>query len=141
MSKDLALEDFPHRTYDKIRYGDTDRQGHVNNAVFASYFETGRVEALIAVEPPILRDGTSFVLASINIHLKAELLWPGNVDIGTRIVRVGNSSMGVEQVLFQNGQLAAVAESAVVQVDNTTKRSTPFDDSALKLIETLMNPQ
>jgi acyl-CoA thioesterase FadM len=30
-------------TYDKLRYNDTDRQGHVNNAIFATFFETGRV--------------------------------------------------------------------------------------------------
>lgn len=37
----LSLEDFPLRTYDKIRYADTDQQGHVNNAVFATFLETG----------------------------------------------------------------------------------------------------
>ncbi len=45
-----TLEDFPHRTFDKLRYGDTDRQGHVNNAVFATFLETGRVEMLFARE-------------------------------------------------------------------------------------------
>ncbi len=36
------LEEFPLRTSDKVRYGDTDRQGHVNNAVFSTFLETGR---------------------------------------------------------------------------------------------------
>ncbi|MFL0811141.1 MAG: acyl-CoA thioesterase [Agarilytica sp.] len=138
MSKAFSLKDFPAQAYDKIRYGDTDRQGHVNNAVFATYFETGRVESLISIDPPVLSEGTSFVLASINIQLKAELLWPGNVDIGTRITRVGKSSMGVEQALFQNGRCAAIAESAIVQVDINTKRSTPFTESALDRINALM---
>ena len=40
-------ENFPFRTRDKLRYGDTDRQGHVNNAVFATFLETGRVDMLI----------------------------------------------------------------------------------------------
>ena len=42
-----ALSDFPFHTREKLRYGDTDRQGHVNNAVFATFFETGRVDMLI----------------------------------------------------------------------------------------------
>ena len=37
------LDDYPHRVNDIIRYGDLDPQGHVNNAVFATYFESGRV--------------------------------------------------------------------------------------------------
>ena len=40
------LEQFPGRTGDMIRFGDLDPQGHVNNTVFATYFETGRVMLL-----------------------------------------------------------------------------------------------
>jgi acyl-CoA thioester hydrolase len=39
---DLTPADFPFLTFDKIRYADTDRQGHVNNAVYATFLETGR---------------------------------------------------------------------------------------------------
>jgi acyl-CoA thioester hydrolase len=42
------LANYAHQTFDKLRYGDTDRQGHVNNAVFSTLFETGRVEMLYA---------------------------------------------------------------------------------------------
>jgi acyl-CoA thioester hydrolase len=39
---ELGWEDFPHQTFEKVRYGDTDAQGHVNNAIFPEYLETGR---------------------------------------------------------------------------------------------------
>ena len=42
----LPLEAFPTQVTENIRYGDTDRQGHVNNAVYATYFESGRVDLL-----------------------------------------------------------------------------------------------
>jgi acyl-CoA thioester hydrolase len=45
--KDLKLDDYPFKTYDKIRYRDTVRQNHVNNAVFSTFLETGRVEFYI----------------------------------------------------------------------------------------------
>lgn len=38
-----TLAAYPLHSRDKLRYGDTDRQGHINNAVFATFFETGRV--------------------------------------------------------------------------------------------------
>lgn len=47
MLDDIKLEGFPFRSSDKLRYGDTDRQGHVNNAVFSTFLETGRVELLL----------------------------------------------------------------------------------------------
>ena len=35
------LADFPIRAPDIIRFADLDRQGHVNNAVYSTYFEIG----------------------------------------------------------------------------------------------------
>jgi len=50
------LSRFPGRTRDIIRFGDLDPQGHVNNTVFATFFETGRVAFLRepgnALSPP-----------------------------------------------------------------------------------------
>jgi len=66
---DLKLADFPLKTFDKVRYVDTDRQGHVNNALFASFLETGRVEVLYNSEYPILSDGSSFVIVSLHFKL------------------------------------------------------------------------
>ncbi len=37
------LEDFPYRLSDNVRFADLDPNQHVNNAVYATYFETGRV--------------------------------------------------------------------------------------------------
>ena len=91
--KRLRIEDFAGRAYDKLRYGDTDRQGHVNNAVFATFMETGRVELIYDPQNPLLEEGFSFVLAKLDIDYLAEVLWPGTVDIGTRVVKVGRSSV------------------------------------------------
>ena len=52
-TKVVRLEDFVGQAYDKLRYGDTDRQGHVNNAVFATFMETGRVELIYNPEDPL----------------------------------------------------------------------------------------
>ncbi|MBO3760437.1 acyl-CoA thioesterase [Ciceribacter sp. L1K22] len=123
------LEDFPGRSYDKLRYGDTDRQGHVNNAVFATFMETGRVELVYSGEKPLLEQGFSFVLAKIDINYLAEVLWPGTVEIGTRVAKVGNSSVTMEQALFQNGTCRATATSVVVHFDETKRKSHPFSEA------------
>lgn len=137
MTTQPTLDSFPARAFDKLRYGDTDRQGHVNNAVFATFFETGRVEMILAEDAPLTEAGQSFVLARIEIDLVAEILWPGTVDIGSAIGRIGRSSIGIEQALFQNGKLCAKATSVVVLVDDTTHRSTPFSATALARLEAL----
>jgi acyl-CoA thioester hydrolase len=126
----MDLLDFPLATYDKIRYADTDRQGHVNNAVFASFLETGRVEILYNPELPILGEGASFVIASLKLNFSHEVNWPGQIDIGTGVLRIGTSSITLYQSLFQNQRPVANAETIIVQVDNQDKRSRPLSADA-----------
>lgn len=130
----LTLEDFPLQTFDKIRYADTDRQGHVNNAVFSSFLETGRVELLYNNDWPLLQEGASFVIASLKMDFLAEMHWPGNADIGTGILKIGNSSVTVYQQIFQRDVCVARAETIIVQVNITTRKSTPLSESARRIL-------
>jgi len=127
--KELKYNDFPLRAYDKVRFGDTDKQGHVNNANFATYLETGRTEFLYLQEG-LLDDNATFVIAKIDLDYVAEVTWPGTVEIGSGVKRIGNSSVVFHQNLYQNGILAAVAETVIVQMDETTRRSKPLNDFA-----------
>lgn len=126
----LQLKDFPVRSFDKLRYADTDRQGHVNNAVFSTFLETGRVEFLYHAQIPILSGGNSFVIASLRLNFLREINWPGQVDIGTGILKVGNSSITFFQQIFQNEACAATAETVIVQVDDESGRSKPLSEEA-----------
>lgn len=124
------LDAYPFRTFDKIRYADTDRQGHVNNAVFATCLETGRVEFLYDPRGPLAVDGAAFVIVSLNLHFSAELNWPGRIDIGTGVTRVGSSSLGLSQGLFQDGLCVATAETVIVQMNEETRRAHPLSEMA-----------
>ena len=128
MTDPIRLEDFHFRAYDKLRYGDTDRQGHVNNVVFGVFFETGRVEIINGRS--WRHDQASFVIAHVQIDYVAEIFWPGRVDVGTNIVKVGRSSVSFSQAAFQNTRLVAKAQAVLVYVDNATHRSTPLPDEA-----------
>ena len=130
---DLKLNDFPLTTFDKVRYADTDRQGHVNNAVFATFLETGRVEFLYNKEYNLLINGASFVIANLNLKLLNEIVWPGKVDIGTAIVQIGNSSIKLFQKIYQNGICVAEAETIIVQTLNN--KSLPLSDSAKQTLK------
>ncbi len=130
------LEDFPLRSHDKIRYRDTDRQGHVNNANFLTYLETGRVEFLY--HPDLLKyeERTSFVIASVKLDFLKEVKWPGQINIGTGITKIGNSSIQLYQMLFQNGSCVASANTTVVQVDSENGSSKPLSESVRRTLST-----
>lgn len=103
----LRLADFPFITRDKLRYGDTDRQGHVNNAVFATFFETSRVDALMRGDVDLMGENGAFVLARLVIDYRQELLWPGEVEIGAKVLAVGRSSLRLDHAVFCEGQCVA----------------------------------
>lgn len=128
------LDDFPHRTYDKLRYADTDRQGHVNNAVFATFLETGRAEMFYDGRNPLAGGGAAFVIADLALRFVAEINWPGRVEIGTGVVRIGRSSVGLDQALFQGERCVATAATAIVQMDEATRRSAPLSDAAREIL-------
>ncbi len=134
MSDKVKAEDFPCLISEKVRYSDTDRQSHVNNVVFAVFFEAGRVELLFNYGE-VLEEGCSFVLARSEIDFLRELNWPGTVTIGTRVQRLGRSSISIEQALFQNDSCAARSLSVMVQKHGETGTSTALSDAARSLFE------
>ncbi|NDW04256.1 acyl-CoA thioesterase [Jiella pacifica] len=132
-----TLDDFAFKTRDKLRYGDTDRLGHVNNAVFSTFFETGRVELLHVGEAPP-PPGTAFVLARIAIDYRREVNWPGEVVIGTGVEKIGRSSIRLRQALFYNERLCAIAETVIVLMDEASRRSTPLPDEMRERLSALV---
>lgn len=130
--KALTLSDFPIHSHDKIRYRDTDQLGHVNNAVFSTFFETGRAELLVHPDRRIADDGAYFVIASLFLEYYEEVTWPGTVNVGTRVTKIGRSSVTLEQGLFQDGRCMARAETVLVQVSEETRRSTPLSETAIR---------
>ncbi|MGO9007191.1 MAG: acyl-CoA thioesterase [Beijerinckiaceae bacterium] len=141
MSEEPAVTDYPSRTTDKIRYADTDRQGHVNNAVFATLFETGRAEMLYDPASPLAEPGTGFVIVRLAIDFLREINWPGIVAIGTRVASIGRSSVTLEQGLFQAEQCVATAETVIVLMDAATRRSCPLPPAAVKRLSAFLSTE
>ena len=120
------LEDFPVRVTDIIRFGDVDRQGHVNNAVFSTYFETGRVVIIWDEDNGLQVPGATSVLARIEIDFLKELHWPGTVEIGTAVAEIGRSSYMFVQAIYCAGVCAATARVTMVLIDSVTRRARPL---------------
>jgi len=140
MPDDLAITDFPLRAQDKLRYGDTDRQGHINNAVFSTFLETGRVELIYDRSRRLVEPGTAFVIARLEMDFRSELLWPGEVEIGTRVASVGRSSVRLEQAIFQGERCVASGITVMVQMDETTRKARPFSDAVREQLAQLAGP-
>jgi acyl-CoA thioester hydrolase len=117
-----ALTDFPDRTTHRIRHGDLDAQRHVNNTVFASFFESGRVQLIRHPE-----HGLHVAGMTLFDYLR-ELHYPGTVEIGTGIAHIGRTSFTFAHALFDRGLCAATGRATMVLIDAATRRSQPLPD-------------
>ena len=72
--------------------------------------------------------GASFVIARLVLDFRAEVHWPGEVEIGSSVTRVGKSSMTLAQGLFVGETCVATAETVLVLIDDATRKSHPFTE-------------
>ncbi len=126
------LEDFPYRLTDNVRFADLDPNQHVNNAVYATYFETGRVTLVKDRSFGLMPPGLGWMLVRLDIHFRAELRWPGTIEMGLGVAKFGRTSVTFDQVVFSEGsKCVASAQSVTVLIDENTRKPTPLTEEIL----------
>jgi acyl-CoA thioester hydrolase len=123
----------------EVRYGDLDPQGHLNNAKYLTYFETGRIQYLVQLG--LFKPGNSFlnlgiIMADAQITYKAAVEYGTNVKVGVRIARIGNKSMTSEYVIVNadTGQELATGSSVLVAYDYRSNQTLPISDEWRRVI-------
>ncbi|WP_316189342.1 acyl-CoA thioesterase [Bradyrhizobium sp. SZCCHNS1054] len=122
----LRLEDFPYRLGDNVRFGDLDPNWHVNNAVFATYFESARVMLMKDPNNDLMPKGLTWIMVRLDIQFRAELRWPGTIEIGLGIAKLGRTSVTFDQVIFAQNTCVASAQAVNVLIDEATRMPTPL---------------
>ena len=127
---------------DVLRFRDTDANRHVNNTTFSEFCESGRVKFFRERFRALPGPNRYFVVARFAIDYRAELHYPGIVRTGTWLSALGRTSATFrQQVLAEDGSLAAEATSICVQMDADTRRPLPFEAATRAAIAALVVPQ
>lgn len=117
-----------HVTTHRLRFNDTDRLGHVNNAVFAVMLEQGRSELATLADLPVGGDAQVLVIVRLELDFVAEMTWPGDVRIETEVSEMGGRSIKLRQRLLQGDAVTARAMTVLVVLDRATGRAAPLTD-------------
>jgi acyl-CoA thioester hydrolase len=112
----VSGEDYSHWATDTVRFSDQDGVGHINNVAIAAYVETGRVAFGSVIRPG--DDGSSYILARLAIDYRAQAHYPGEIRVGTRVVKVGRTSFTLEHGVFKDDVCIATAECVLVFVQD-----------------------
>ena len=120
------------------RWSDNDMFGHLNNAVYYSYFDSAVTSWLFGSRLPA--DGSRlFFVAETACRYLTEVRFPDRIEVGLRIGRLGTSSVAYEIGIFRNDEDEAAADGLFVHVhiDPETRRPKPLDDEAKAVLRTI----
>jgi acyl-CoA thioester hydrolase len=132
--------DFRYRHAIEIRYGDTDALGHVNNAVYLSYFEMARGGYYTAVVGHPFGHGPeadrrTYVIAEAHLTYRTPALYGEPLSCACRL-EVGESAIGPARLIsdgstvqvffdFVEGKVMRIPESMVHQLTDFERRALP----------------
>lgn len=137
MTKPPRHADGPYRYQLAIetRFRDTDAMGHINNAVYLTYFEAARAGYYYAVTgrafEGISEDPVSIILAHATIDFRSQAWFGERLLVACRTTWAGHSSFAFGYRITADadstrgaGRLIADGETILVMFDYTTQRPT-----------------
>ena len=118
-----------HTSHIALRWSDLDALGHVNNAVYLTLCEQGRIEAFEALLPGGWVGDTSPVLAAASLSFRRPILGTGLAHVATTFETPGRTSVKTRFTVTLDGELRAEGEAVLVWIDVATGRPVPVPDT------------
>lgn len=122
-------DEFRHRTVLEVRFRDIDAFRHVNNAAFFTYIEQARIRYLIDTLHLEAVERLPLILAAVHIDFRAPILFGQEVEIGTGVDWIGNTSFSMSHRLEAGRRLVAEARTVLVAYDYEHERPMPVPDA------------
>ncbi len=121
---DAARDEFLYEHPIEVRFVDTDAFGHVNNAVYLSYFEAARAGYYARVTGEAFNTGENrgrhtFVIAEAQLHYRAPAFFGETLLVGCRFAWVSRASFGIEYRV--RAESSPVGEARLVADGTTTQ--------------------
>ena len=125
----ISRSEYHHFLTLPTRWMDNDIYGHVNNALYYAFFDTAINEYLIAEGGLDIASGTVVAFAAeSHCQYLRPLAFPGAIEVGLRVGKLGNSSVRYELAIYKQGEPFAAATGYFVHVfvDRETQRPVPI---------------
>ncbi|KZL18638.1 Thioesterase superfamily protein [Pseudovibrio axinellae] len=101
----------------QTRWEDNDIYGHVNNAVYYSYFDSTVNAYLIKNDALNIHEGDEIgLVVESGCQYFSEIAYPQKLEIGLRVGHLGNSSVRYELALFVEGEQTSAAQGFFTHV-------------------------
>lgn len=113
-----------------VRFSDMDTLGHVNNAVYLTYFEEARINYLRSVLNLVDSDikKIGIVIAEIKCSYRSPAYYGDDLLVYVKVTSLRQRSFEMAYLIVEEKSKKVIAEGSSVQVtfDKQTKKSTPI---------------
>lgn len=107
---------YPYNVPVTVAFRDLDVLGHVNNAVYLTYFEQARVGYGLQLCGALLPRDLAFIVAEATVTYLRPALFGDQLDVGVRVSNIGTKSFVMEYGIARRGDGELIARGRTVQV-------------------------
>ncbi len=131
---------YPYEMEIEVIFRDIDAMGHVNNAVFFTYFETARIKYLMEIMEGSGRVGYEMldlplILVEATCSYKSQALLGEKLRLGLGVSRFGNKSFDlVYRIEGEDGRLVAEGKTVQVMYDYVARQAFPIPDNVREYV-------
>jgi acyl-CoA thioester hydrolase len=128
-----------HTSRMKVRWGDMDAFGHVNNTVYFRYMEQTRIEWLEAGNAAMVADGEGPVVVSTGCTFLRQLKYPADLEIRMYARVPGRSSVETTYEIVSSDAaqiIYAEGTAKIVWVNFEQEKSVPLPERVRRILGT-----
>lgn len=116
-----------------MRWNDLDSLGHVNNAIYVTYFEAARATYMAMACPTWDWSKNMFLIGNVEVNFKREMLLTAkNPQVLMKTKEIGNKSFVIEYVIVseKNNEQVIHAQGTTTQImfDMKTRTTIEIED-------------
>lgn len=89
--------EFRHTLPIQLRFSDVDKFGHVNNTVYFTYYDLGKVQYFTTAHPSLDWNRYGVVIAHIDVDFITPIFSTDDIAVQTTVTEIGTKSMTLMQ--------------------------------------------
>lgn len=122
--------EFHHSLPIQLRFNDVDKFGHVNNAVYFTFYDLGKTEYFASVCPHVDWTKDAIVVVNIEANFLSQILPTDHVAVQTAVYQIGRKSFHlIQQVIeIETNEVKCICKSVMVAFDLENNESKELEE-------------
>ncbi|MDD4515160.1 thioesterase family protein [Massilibacteroides sp.] len=119
---------FKHTIPLQLRFNDVDKFGHINNAVYLTYYDLGKTNYFESVCPNVNWDTDAIVVVHIDVDFMVQIFSTDHVSVQTSVTKIGTKSFELTQRIVDSktAEVKCLCRSVMVTYDLVKHQTIPM---------------